>query len=647
MTMQLLKVCLYGNENERRVVRFNLGKLNIITGKSKTGKSSLLEIVEYCLGSSECNVAEGLISQTVSWYSIVLQFKDTQVFIARAAPLQGKKSNTACYMFINHEILLPEYKDIKQTTNISSVQKYLTTKIGIPEFITEVPEDQTRDPINIKFKHSLFYLFQSQDEVASKKTLFHRQAEPYIPQSIIDTLPYFLGAADDDRLSEIEKLRALKRERTRISKSIREIENLKGEGLKNGEKIVREASSVGLYKGSLTLNDLQVIQSLKEISRWVPSKSYDDREDDNNSLYELDNHYSELSQKKKILENKIQATKRYYGTLNQFTNELNEQDLRLRSIGLFKELEANGQCAICEKPHSDQSSLDFIIKTSISELNERLNGIFRNKPRVQSYLIGLNDQKEKLAAELKITRISMEKIRENETNLLVKADLDNMRARVSGKASLYLESVDWNIDISDKKIHLEHIENQISALSLKLDPETLKSKMESQLSLISRDMTKWAKELKLEHSENPIRLDVNQLTVAAETYHGRTPLYRMGSGENWVGYHLVTYVALAKWFIEKSRPVGNFIFFDQPSQVYFPADISTTGTLDEIPEDEDRTAVKELFHWLYKTVSLLSPDLQVIVTDHADIDEEWFQSSIVDEKWRGDRALIPNHWNKK
>jgi hypothetical protein len=48
---------------------------------------------------------------------------------------------------------------------------------------------------------------------------------------------------------------------------------------------------------------------------------------------------------------------------------------------------------------------------------------------------------------------------------------------------------------------------------------------------------------------------------------------------------------LAKWFIKQSRPVGNFIFFDQPTQVYFPSDSAVTGALDEIANDKDREAV--------------------------------------------------------
>lgn len=51
-----------------------------------------------------------------------------------------------------------------------------------------------------------------------------------------------------------------------------------------------------------------------------------------------------------------------------------------------------------------------------------------------------------------------------------------------------------------------------------------------------------------------------------------------------------------------------------------------------------------MFEWIFKTVGELSPGLQVIITDHADIDAKWFQDAVVDNKWRGDEALIPLHW---
>lgn len=641
--MQILKISIYGKNEERRDVDLKPSQVNIITGASKKGKSSLIDIVEYCLGSSECTVAEGHIRQTVSWYAVLLQFPDTEVFIARAAPMQGQKSNTACHMLIANIIEVPEYTELENSTNINSVVDFLTRKVGIPEQITEVPEEQTRSRIQVGFKHSRFYLFQGQDEVAAKRTLFHRQAEPHIPQAIKDTLPYFMGAAEDDRLSELEKLRNLKRDRARLFKRIQEIDGIRGEGLQKGFDLLTEASSAGLYEGNLIPSDSELLATLRRIGSWVPSQSREE-ELEGDPFYELDKKYRQYSDGKKVIRSRLRAAKEYAGSIGGFEGELNEQSLRLQSIGLYKKLTPDSVCPICETEHEEIKKAETIIYSSVAELNSKLEGVSRNKPRITSYLNTLQDEDKRLADNIKKTRDAMEMLRKEDVELATKVHLDDRRSRVVGRISLYLESVDWSDDTSSLQNKLNIIVPQIEQLEEQLDPTALKERLESQLSCVGEDMTRWARELGLEHSEHPIRLDVSKLTVVAETPYGRTPLYRMGSGENWVGYHLVAYLALAKWFIEQKRPVGRFIFFDQPTQVYFPSDQAVTGSLDEISDDEDREAVKRMFVWIFKVVSELSPELQVIITDHADIDEEWFQAAVADTKWRGDEALIPRHW---
>lgn len=639
--MQILKISLYGNNGERRDVDLAPSQVNIITGASKRGKSSLIDIVEYCLGSSECTVAEGCIRQTVVWYSVLLQFSDTEVFIARAAPMPGRKSNSACHMLIAKNVEVPEAHELKNSTNISSVVDFLTSKVGIPEHITEVPEDQTRSKIQIGFKHSRYYLFQGQDEVAAKRILFHRQSEPHIPQAIKDTLPYFMGAAEDDRLSELEKLRNLKRDRARLQKRINEIESIRGEGLQKGFDLLTEASGIGLYKNDLIPSDNELLAILKRISNWAPSQLDDDDSEDDQS-YELDKQYRQFAERKRIVRSRLRAANEYAGSLGGFEGELNEQSLRLRSIGLYKNLVSNTICPVCDAVHEEANSAENIIQSSIEELNSKLEGV--NKPRISSHLRLLRDEDKQLADNIKKIRGAMDVLKKQGVVMSTKAHLDDMRSKVVGRISLYIESVNWSDDTSSLREKINVLLPQIEELEEKLDPTALKERLEAQLSCIAEDMTAWARELGLEHSEHPIRLDVSKLTVVAETSYGRIPLYRMGSGENWVGYHLVTYIALAKWFIEQARPVGRFIFFDQPTQVYFPSDQDVTGDLEEIKDDEDREAVKRMFKWIFKVVSELAPNLQVIITDHADIDEDWFQSAIADTKWRGDDALIPKHW---
>jgi hypothetical protein len=118
-------------------------------------------------------------------------------------------------------------------------------------------------------------------------------------------------------------------------------------------------------------------------------------------------------------------------------------------------------------------------------------------------------------------------------------------------------------------------------------------------------------------------------------------LNRIGSAANWIGYHLITHLALHKYFREQGRPVPQFLMLDQPTQAYYPSD--TTEWSGEPVTDSDREAVRALFELIQEVVVSLSPAFQVIVCDHAFLSEEWFQQSIV-ENWRDGRSLIPEEW---
>lgn len=645
MTMQILKISLYGKNGERRDIDLKLGAVNIITGASQRGKTSLIHIVEYCLGASECMIAEGHIRQTVDWYSILLQFSDCQLFIARSAPLPGVKASSAAHMLIEKKVTVPVKSELRNSTNIDSVVSFLTNKIGVPEQITEVPEGQTRSEVRIGFRHSRYYLFQSQNEIANNEILFHQQARPHIPQNIKDTLPYFIGAVEDNRLSDIEELRSLKRYRMQLVKQIKEIDSLKGDGLQKGYALLAEAAEVGLYESdNLIPNEKFLISELKKIARWMPSEVESD--DVFDPLVALEREHQGLLQKKNHLKLCLREAQEYSASESGFERAVNEQGYRLKSVGLFRQFEKIHEfCPVCNTHIEGESKFDTVIKGALSDLANKLEGVGRSKPRVSGYVGKLKNEQSEIILHIKRVKSAINKIREQDHELALYADLNILRARLAGKASLYTESVDWNVDNSDLVNRVNLLEEQISVLSERLDPSALKDKLDAQLNCIAEDMTNWARKLSLGYSErNRIRLDAAKLTVVADTPDGPVPLAKMGSGENWMGYHVVTYLALAKWFIEQSRPVGRFIFFDQPTQAFYPADKTGDGDLSEIQNNEDRLAVIRLYKLIFEVVDSLSPGLQVIITDHADIDEDWFQEAIRDNKWRGDYALIPKHW---
>ena len=155
-------------------------------------------------------------------------------------------------------------------------------------------------------------------------------------------------------------------------------------------------------------------------------------------------------------------------------------------------------------------------------------------------------------------------------------------------------------------------------------------------------MSDWARSLELEHSASPLRLDIKKLTIVADTPDGPAPMDRMGSGENWVGYHLIGHLTLYGWFVDRDRPVPRFLFLDQASQVYFPPEKDAGGSMSTVSEN-DRQFVLRMFRFVFDVVNDRAPHFSVVITERADINEDWYQGAVV-ERWRQGLKLIPENW---
>ena len=209
-----------------------------------------------------------------------------------------------------------------------------------------------------------------------------------------------------------------------------------------------------------------------------------------------------------------------------------------------------------------------------------------------------------------------------------------------------------NVAATDVNAQLRSEEREadlrLQAILAELDSDEVEDLTDSVLRVISGQMTEWAKTLHLEFAGNPYRLDEKRLTVVADTPSLPIPMDRQGSGENWLGCHLIALLALHQEFIRRKRPVPAFIIFDQPSQVYFPSYESYSAlegeetNLEEVGADV--VAVQRMYDFLFDVAEALSPDLQIIVMEHANLDDKRFQAGLVEAPWRGERALIPPEW---
>ena len=93
MKLHINKICLWLKNGKIREVVFKPNKVNVITGDSHTGKSAILEIIDYCFFASKSKISESMINENVDWYGINFNINDKEFTIGRKSLVNAKVSN--------------------------------------------------------------------------------------------------------------------------------------------------------------------------------------------------------------------------------------------------------------------------------------------------------------------------------------------------------------------------------------------------------------------------------------------------------------------------------------------------------------------------------------------------------------------------
>lgn len=596
------------------------------------------DIIDYCLGGDSCNIADGVVRDNVAWYGLLLQFEHERVFVARKNPDKGQQTTGVCYIDIGEKIEAPDNCDFSSNTNVSGIEESLTRRIGISENLNTPPEGQSRLPLAANIRHALYYCFQGQDEIAAKNFLFHHQSDDFITQAIKDTIPYFLGAISEEALALENERSILKRKLTLEKRKLEENRFLMGGGSERAISLIGEARQAGLIDASTQIdyqNYREMYSVLQTAMNWSPSmigfNSGMDR------LTFLQSKLQEIRDEFDEIGISLDNARKFVGETAGYSGEAQHQKMRLESIGLFEQLNFNpGKCPLCSGTLEQPLPSVEMIKASIVNLDKSIASVTREQPKLRAFISDLEREREKKQEEIKALEAEIDGLYQQESERARLRDINARRGKVVGRISLWVESVENDTESEKQEQIVKRIEDRIKEIDDILDRDSVEERKQSALSRIQEDMTKWAKALQLEHSDNPYRLDLNKVTVVVDKPERPVPLKQLGSGSNWVGVHLIAYFALQRFFVNANRPVPRFLFLDQPSQVYFPSE------LDE--KQIDWNEVNKMYQFIIDRTNELNGKLQVIVVDHADLKEDSFRQFICENWWPIDKNLVPSDW---
>lgn len=643
--MQISKIILYSNKDEIRELPFALGKVNIVTGPSGTGKSAILEIIDYCLGKKECTVPDGVIRDTVSWFALLLKFKDKELLIARENPKPRKPSRV--YLQESKFIKIPKIIPEDGNSNLESLTEKLTSSMRISPNKNIPPSDQTRQPLSSNFRHSLYYCIQSQDEIATKKFLFHRQSEPFMPQAIKDTFPYFIGAIREDDLALVQKLHIAKRNLLHAEQELEDIENVKSGGITKAEAIIDQAKNLGLLPPK-TQNNSDYKTLFKEILQWTPSKT---PYRESNRIQELRQEINSIKRKIRFKEEEIEEVKSFANEAKGFTDEMKHQKSRLESIKLFENKDnLHLHCPMCSQKIDKSIPTITNVSKTLNQLKHSLENIERSSPNLRNHINQLENQRNDFVQQVNIKENSLDELLRKHVKIQQIANENVQRGELIGQIKMWFDSVQESMDTSNLSKKISKFKDEVKRLDSLISASTKIARLSDKINELNLKMTEWAKKLEyLEHSGYPVIFDLGKLSVGVKKENKITYLQNMGSGENWLIYHLIVNLALHDIFIQDSRPVPRFLLLDQPSQIYFPSEKADKlkGSIINIKKS-DSVAINRLYQFLFDTVNNMKSNLQVIITEHAILNTPDYKKSII-ENWYIDGPLIPETWyvNKK
>ena len=157
----------FSTHRQPKEYEFHPDKVNVITGDSSTGKSSILQIIDYCLLSENSRIVEDVINENVSWYGLVFNINGNDYAIARKAPKDGVSS----YDFFWQECCceLPDETPVATVgMGRANIEARLDETVGISDKMSIGHNQKNK----LHLRHLLPLSFLSEDIIATMGNYF-------------------------------------------------------------------------------------------------------------------------------------------------------------------------------------------------------------------------------------------------------------------------------------------------------------------------------------------------------------------------------------------------------------------------------------------------------------------------------------------
>lgn len=460
MRIKFNKLILSG-ENKTYDVNFKDG-LNFITGPISTGKSTILELIDYCLGKKN-HKDYSEVKQTCKYASLDLFLNDKRFLIQR--PLFSFDLPAKVFKWSNEKndfLKEFEYYTITSPSDEKSLSRFLNESIGMPEFRLSEQAFSFRD----LYKYS--YIGQtkidSEDILNEKIHSISFKRKPTL-EIILNSLNQLLNELKNDEKKIKNSIGILLDKKEAIVKFLRDVELF----ISNDENEKNKAE--------LIIKKNELFKSLNEL------KATGKIENDNTKSKEKE-LFINRSQLVKI-NTDIEELKRYLSKLNvlrnQYSNEIIKIEYLIISNGKLQNIEFSS-CPSCnceiEKKDYDVCNLcgndltefndeeERAIKSERRRLNSKLNSLVEFIENQKNILDNLEKRKNKFVLTINQIEIDINSIQKEFISPYIEK-IESLNREI-GETIKQIENLDLSLNVqtelSSLSNNIQKEENKLFAI---------------------------------------------------------------------------------------------------------------------------------------------------------------------------------------
>lgn len=671
----IASIFFLGEEGAFREIELDVGRVNVITGASGTGKSAVIKALDYCLGSSKCGlpvyVRRRCIAVGVKW----VRGAD-ELISCRLVPPVGKGPSDQMFVTSGRGLAVPrEVTQFEGRTTVDVAKTKLGQAFGIgdagqPEPIVLGRESRDRPTV----RYVTPYVFVTKEVIDSETVLLHGLDDNRKAGSIISTMPYFLGVVTESTAAAERRLRQA-RKALEIDIAREEARRSKDSLVKQRTRVLLgEARQIGLTTGAFEAADES---ELLEMLRKAMS------EDAGSLQYPSEGELGALQERRRAALAELNQTKRKYRAVRAaaqeshgYQNAVSKQHEKLRIAEHLNLLDVPKTCPICQSDTDAGTVAALAMKRSLETIRAEASAVGRIRPQLDATVGKLAEREYELSSTLRELDASIASALSQiqEGNRL--ADLAQVQAYFRGKASFFLETLDDQLLRPGKDLSAQLAE--IAELEALVDTDSRRVRLQRAESAVSQFA-----------SESFALLPKVEPCVDAEIiFSSRAPqvnvvepgpggailtMADLGSDQNWLAVHIALAFGLQRYFEKEERPVPGVLVLDQLSRPYFPnsghedanlqpevvnaggdddfeaeSDSSGRDVVSISADDEDYQAMRQHIDFLFNEVEARD-GLQVLLLEHAYFPDDPRYVKATKQRWTraSGKGLIPKDWKRR